>query len=98
MAANSSRDTERDLYSDLVEDGETLVRTQNAALRERVRQDDDELLSLKQKLRDLEGTNTRLHEENLTLEKNISCLYKTAVLVRTRTPGPPPTRLTKRGI
>jgi hypothetical protein len=102
MATNSSRDdTERDLYGDLVEDsggtGETLVRTQNAALRERVTQQDDELLSLKGRLRDLEETNTRVQDENLTLEKNISCLYKTAVLVRTAPPQPhrPPPHQTR---
>lgn len=81
----SGENTERDLYSDLVEEcggnGETLVRTQNIALRERIRKHEDEILGLRLQLRDVEEANVRLKEENLTLEKNISCLYKTAVLV-----------------
>ena len=82
----SVENAERDLYSDLVEDcgakGETLVRTQNVALRERVKMHEDEILRLKLQLQETGEENTRLREENSTLEKNISCLYKTAVMVR----------------
>lgn len=88
----SGENTERDLYSDLVEDcggnGETLVRTQNIALRERVRKHENEILSLRLQLQAIKEANVRLEEENLTLEKNISCLYKTAVLVSCVTRSP----------
>ena len=74
------------LYSDLVEDagcsGEALVRTQNAALRTQVRLLEEELLSVKVQLRNAEVSNTGLREVNAALERNISCLYKTAVMVR----------------
>lgn len=83
-------DKSGDLYSDLVEDcgakGETLVRTQNAALRERVKTHEDEILRLKLQLQETGEENARLRDENSTLEKNISCLYKTAVMVRTLRP------------
>jgi hypothetical protein len=83
----SGENAERDLYADLVEDcggnGETLVRTQNVALGERVRMHENEILSLRLQLQDVGEANVRLKDENLTLEKNISCLYKTALLVRT---------------
>jgi len=82
----SVENTERDLYSDLVEDcgakGETLVRTQNVALRERVKMHEDEILRLKLQLQGTREENARLKAENSTLDKNISCLYKTAVMVR----------------
>jgi septal ring factor EnvC (AmiA/AmiB activator) len=82
----SGEHADRDLYSDLVENcgakGETLVRTQNAVLRERVKVQEDEILRLKLQLQETGEENARLREENSTLEKNISCLYKTAVLVR----------------
>lgn len=77
----------RDLYSDLLEDcgdnGDTLVRTQNAALREQIKLQQSEIHSLKLQLQHSGEATLRLREENITLEKNISCLYKTAVLVRT---------------
>ena len=82
MSGAAGENVDRDLYSDLVEDGETMVRTQNVALRERVKMHENEILSIRLQLQDTGEANVRLKEENLTLEKNISCLYKTAVLVR----------------
>ena len=82
MSGAAGENGDRDLYSDLVEDGETMVRTQNVALRERVKMHENEILSLRLQLQDTGEANVRLKEENMTLEKNISCLYKTAVLVR----------------
>jgi hypothetical protein len=68
QAANAHRgsdgDAERDLYSDLVEDGgangETLVRAHNAALRERMKMHDEEMRALKRQVQDVQEANERL--------------------------------------
>jgi|MDSW01.2.fsa_nt_gb predicted RNase H-like nuclease (RuvC/YqgF family) len=77
-----------DLYSDLIEitgaSGETLVRTQNMALRKKVKLYEEEIAWLKSRLRRDEQSQVHLRKENSTLERNISCLYNTAVMVFAR--------------
>ena len=80
----SAEDADDDLYADLVGEsgaaGDTVIRTQNAALKQRVREQDEALQKLAKQLRDSEALVASLRAENETLERNISCLYRTAVL------------------
>jgi|TARA_B110000977_G_scaffold176062_1_gene231336 hypothetical protein len=83
MSALSPEDEDGDLYGDLVGEGsgDTVLRTQNAALKERVRALDLELKKLAKRVSDSDETNAALRAENETLERNISCLYRTALAV-----------------
>ena len=84
VAPMSAEDADDDLYADLVGEsgaaGDTVIRTQNAALKQRVREQDEALQKLAKQLRDSETLVASLRAENETLERNISCLYRTAVL------------------
>ena len=84
VAPMSAEDADDDLYADLVGEsgaaGDTVIRTQNAALKQRVREQDEALRKLAKQLRDSETLVASLRAENETLERNISCLYRTAVL------------------
>ena len=84
VAPMSAEDADDDLYADLVGEsgaaGDTVIRTQNAALKQRVREQDEALQKLVKQLRDSETLVASLRAENETLERNISCLYRTAVL------------------
>ena len=84
VAPMSAEDASDDLYADLVGEsgaaGDTVIRTQNAALKQRVREQDEALQKLAKELRDSEALVASLRAENETLERNISCLYRTAVL------------------
>ena len=84
VAPMSAEDANDDLYADLVGEsgaaGDTVIRTQNAALKQRVREQDEALQKLAKQLRDSETLVASLRAENETLERNISCLYRTAVL------------------
>ena len=84
VAPMSAEDADDDLYADLVGEsgaaGDTVIRTQNAALKQRVREQDEALRKLAKQLRDSEALVASLRAENETLERNISCLYRTAVL------------------
>jgi hypothetical protein len=86
MSALSPEDEDGDLYGDLVGEGsgDTVLRTQNAALKERVRALDLELKKLAKRVSDSDETNAALRAENETLERNISCLYRTALAVGQR--------------
>jgi|MDSW01.1.fsa_nt_gb hypothetical protein len=74
-----------DIYSDLIEStgasGATTVHTQNKALSERVKLREAEIFLLESRLRGSEESRAHLREENSRLERNISCLYRTAIMV-----------------
>lgn len=84
VALMSAEDADADLYADLVGEsggaGDAVIRTQNAALKQRVREQDEALRKLAKQLTDSEALVASLRAENETLERNISCLYRTAVL------------------
>jgi len=92
----STGNADGDLYSDLVGDsggvGDTVIRTQNAALKQRVREQGEEIKKLAKQVSDSVVLVAKLREENETLERNISCLYRTAVMVRVLFHGEPRSR------
>mmetsp|Transcript_30554 Transcript_30554/g.51484 ORF Transcript_30554/g.51484 Transcript_30554/m.51484 type:complete len:133 (-) Transcript_30554:172-570(-) len=73
---------DEDLYGDLYDDeggeGETLLKEKNRQLEEKVRESEKEIGEKKEKIEELDSQVERLQEENSTLIRNISCLYKTA--------------------
>lgn len=82
MSGEVMSDFGGDLYGDLVGDtggGDTVLRTQNSQLKERIREMDLELKKLTKRVYDGDEMIGKLKAENATLERNISCLYRTAL-------------------
>ena len=73
-----------DIYSDLIEStgasGATTVHTQNKALSERVKLR-GEIFLLESRLRGSEESSRASSGRKFRLERNISCLYRTAIMV-----------------
>uniref|UniRef100_A0A7S0MYF2 Uncharacterized protein n=1 Tax=Pyramimonas obovata TaxID=1411642 RepID=A0A7S0MYF2_9CHLO len=78
---NENEDCE-DLYGDLYDDqgreGETLLKEKVRQLEAKFQSADKERSSIKRKLQEVETEVEQLREQNNTLTRNISCIYKTA--------------------
>eukprot|EP00959_Pyramimonas_sp_CCMP1952_P422704 8854903-Pyramimonas_sp.AAC.1 len=77
-----------DLYGDLYDDqggeGETLLKEKVRQLEEKLKATEEENSENKRKLEEVETEVEKLREQNSTLTRNISCLFKTAKQDATR--------------